>query len=255
MRAAVGAAALLALSAGVPIVGISAAAGQDPARVSSAERRGEAFARRFVQAMARGDRGAIGSMIRYRATVLAGGFTIPLSDPSSVRDMYDAVFTPELRCLVERKPVRADAAGVALADGRVRLEDVNGDLKITRISVPPATGAAPPPPSPPRRVAMRWGKGQAQYSGRLYSDGVDSYILRAAKGDRLEARIERFPGRNAFVRVVQLSSNRRLERPQAPTPRTWANTIPETGEYRVDVVRQAPYCEPPFTYLLTINVR
>jgi hypothetical protein len=254
MRAALGAALFIGVAivmSGFP----AAAATQGGPAAASAERRGQVFARRFVQAMARGDRNAVGSMIRYRAIALAGGLTLSLSDRSSVRDMYVLIFTPELRCLVERKPVVADSAGVALADGRVRLEDVNGDLKITRINVPPATGAAPPPPSPPRRVGFRWGKGQAQYTGRLYGDGVDSYVLRAAKGDRLEARIERFPGRNAFVRVVQLSNDRRLERPDAPTPRTWANTLPETGEYRIDIVRQAPYCEPPFTYLLTINLR
>ena len=247
-------AALIALAVTVAAIAPPAAA-QESGAAASAHRRGQAFARRFVQAMARQARNAVGSMIRYRAIALAGGLTLSLSDRGSVRDMYTLIFTPELRCLVEQKPVRVDSAGVALADGRVRLEDVNGELKITRIVVPPATGAAPPPPSPPRRVGMRWGKGQAQYSGRLYGDGVDSYVLRAAKGDRLEARIERFPGRNAFVRVVQVSSERRLERPNAPTPRTWADTIPETGEYRIDIVRQAPYCEPPFTYLLTINLR
>ena len=37
--------------------------------------------------------------------------------------------------------------------------------------------------------------------------------------------------------------------------RTWAAPIPASGTYRVDVVRKAPFCDPPLTYLLTITAR
>jgi hypothetical protein len=36
---------------------------------------------------------------------------------------------------------------------------------------------------------------------------------------------------------------------------TWAASVHETGEYRVGIVRRAPYCDPAVTYLLTLAVR
>jgi hypothetical protein len=235
----------------------------DPAAI---ERRADGFARSLAQAMARRDRSAVASMIRHPATVVAGGLTIPLIDRATTLQLYNLVFTPELRCLLEqsgmrragqpapRYPIRADAAGAMLADGRVRVEQIDGDLRVIRIIVPPASGIAPPPPSKPQRVAFR-GQNQAQYAGRLYGDGVDSYLVKAGRGSLLEARIERFPGRNAAVRVTHQPSGRVLDRPGAPAPRTWVGRLTEAGEYRIDVVRQAPFCEPPFTYLLTVTLR
>ncbi len=228
------------------------------AAAPTAPRRAEAFARDLQRALARRDRQAVAGMVRYPATVLAGGLNIPLSDRATTLNLYNLVFTPELRCLVEQSgqgakyPIRLDPVGATLADGRIRVEESAGALKISRITVPPASGEAPPPPSKPQRVAFPWG---GQYTGRLYGDGVDSYLLTAARGSLLEARIERFPGRRAAVRVTHLASGRVLERPGAPAPRAWTARIEETGEYRVDVVRHAPFCEPSFTYLLTISVR
>jgi hypothetical protein len=220
--------------------------------------RAEAFARNLQRALARRDRHAVAGLIRYPSTVLAGGLNIPLSDRTTTLNLYNLVFTPELRCLVEQSgqgakyPIRLDPAGATLADGRIRLEEAAGELKISRITVPPASGEAPPPPSKPQRVAFPWG---GQYAGRLYGDGVDSYLLTAARGSLLEARIERFPGRRAAIRVTHLPSGRVLDRPGATAPRTWIARIEDTGEYRIDVVRHAPFCEPSFTYLLTITVR
>jgi hypothetical protein len=98
-------------------------------------------------------------------------------------------------------------------------------------------------------------RGDVQYSGRLYGDGVDSYIVAGRRGDVLQARIEQFAGRNAFVRVVEGKSGKPLDRAGSNAPRFTSVTIQEPGEYRVEVVRLAPYCLPSFTYLLTVTIK
>ena len=213
----------------------------------------ETFRRSLVNALAGRNHAAVANMIKVPATALVGGFNIPIYERKLVRELWPLVFTPELRCELEQKPVAVDAGGASLAGGRVRVVTDGGALRITRINVPPATGAAPPPPSKPQQAWFR--QGQSQFAGRLYGDGVDAYLVSARKGARFEARIEKFPGRSAFVRVLDPRTGKPMERPGADAPRVWAGTLTEEGQYRVEVVRLAPYCEPPFTYLLTMTLR
>ena len=231
---------------------------------SATESHVQAFIKMFVAAIAQRDRDAVASMVRYPAKVSAGGFTIPVPDRDALFEVYDTTFTPELRCLVEesglprpgtpapKHAVRLDGARASLGDGRVETELADGALKITSITVPLASAEAAPPQSAPRRVQLRGG--QAQYAGRLYAGGVDAYLVTAAKGARLQARIDRFPGNSAVLRVVNARSGRAVARPGGAA-RAWAGPLPEAGDYRVEVVRRAPYCDPSFTYLLTLALR
>jgi hypothetical protein len=65
------------------------------------------------------------------------------------------------------------------------------------------------------------------------------------------------------VRLVEDKTGKSLGRPApsagegpgASAPRFWSGTIQEPGDYRVEVVRLAPYCMPSFTYLLTITIK
>ena len=160
--------------------------------------------------------------------------------------------------MINPPTIRVEPGAVTFGEGRIRAEDVGGAFKITRISVPPATGAAPPPPSKPKVVSLRHGK--TQFAGRLYGDAVDGYIVSLRKGDVVEARIEQFPGRSAALHIVEQKTGRSLDRPApggagAAAPRLWSDTIREDGEYRVEVVRLASYCAPSFTYLLTITLK
>ena len=231
----------------------AATSGAQERSPAATPQKAQAFSRDLVQAMAARNRGAVVRMIKYPARADVGGFEVPIVDRASALELYTLVFTPELRCELERHAPTTDATGAMLAGRRVRLVNDGGTLRITRIVVPPASGSAPPPPSKPLQAYFR--KGQAQFAGRLFGDGVDTYLVFGRKGARLEARIERFPGRGAFVRVLEPRAGRSLERPGAAAPRTWAGTLVEEGQYRVEVVRLAPYCEPPFTYLLTMTLR
>jgi hypothetical protein len=227
-------------------------AGQAPAESA-------AFVNRLAQAMSRRDRAAVADMVRYPLSATISGVGVPVASRAQLLDLYDGLFTTELRCLVEESAakgagaIRTGGNGISFAGGNIRADQVDGALKITRLSVPPARGVAAPPQPPPRRVTVR--RGDVQYSGRLYGDGVDTYIVSARRGDVLQARIEQFAGRNATVRVVEQKTGKSLERPGATAPRVWSGTIGEPGEYRVEVVRLAPYCLPSFTYLLTISLK
>ena len=230
------------------------------AQTPGAQTRASSFVSALAQAMSRRDHAAVAGMVRYPLSATVGGIAIPIASQAELLRLYDSVFTGELRCLVDDAAAKGPSAiregngSVAFANGRIRAGDVGGSLKITRIDVPPATGAAAPPSPPPRKINVRRG-GDVQFAGRLYGDGVDTYVASLRKGDVVQARIEQFPGRSAAVRVVEQKTGKSLERPGAAAPRFWTGTIQDPGEYRVEVVRLAPYCQPSFTYLLTITVK
>lgn len=238
---------------------------QVPAGATQESSRAVAFVRSFSQALARRDRTAVAGMVRYPATAVAGGLALPIDSRESLLRMYDAVFTSELRCLADASVARGTAAMrvepgvVVFAEGRVRAEEVDGAFRITRIDVPPAAAEGGGAASRTERVTLR--AGRAQYSGRLYADGVDTYILTVGKGAVVQARIEGFAPRSAAVRVID-PGGRSLDRPALPSssgapgaPPVWNGTIRESGDHRIQVVRLASACTPSFTYLLSITVR
>ncbi len=234
---------------------------QTPAPAASAgQGRAAAFVTAVTQAISRRDRAAVAEFMRYPATATVGGIGVPIRSRAELLTLYDSVFSPELRCLVDKSTFRVERGAVVFGEGRIRAEDVDGKFRITRISVPPAGGLAQPPPSKPKQVYLR--RGKTQFAGRLYGDGVDGYIASLRKGDVVEARIEQFPGRSAALHIVEQKTGKSLDRPAlkgsdgtAPAPRFWTDTIREDGEYRIEVVRLSSYCAPSFTYLLTVIVK
>jgi hypothetical protein len=237
-----------------------AMAAQTPQATGTAvQQRAASFVTALSQAMARQDRAAVADMVRIPLSATAGGIGIPVGSRAELLKIYDGLFTAELRCLVDEAAakgaaaLRVDSGGVTIGSGNIHASDVGGAFKITSINVPAATGVAAPPNPAPRRVTIR--RGDVQYSGRLYGDGVDTYVISARKGDVVQARIEKFPGRSAAVRVVEQKTGKAIEQPGSPAPRLWTGTIQQPGDYRIEVVRLAPYCMPSFTYLLTITLK
>jgi len=230
------------------------------AQAPTAQARALPFVSELAQAMSRHDRAAVSEMVRYPLSVNVGGVGIPVNGRAELLRLFDSIFTPDVRCLVDdavaKGPaaIRVNGGGVTFANGRIRAGDVGGALKITGIDVPPATGAGAPPNPPPRKINVRRG-GDVQFAGRLYGDGVDTYVVTLPKGAVVQARIEQFPGRSAAVRVTEQKTGKSLGAAGTTAPRFWAGTIQDAGEYRVEVVRLAPYCQPSFTYLLTISMK
>ena len=236
------------------------------AQQTGPERDAEAFRQRLLDALARGDRAAVAGMIQYRLIVEAG-FLIPVGDRAELFRLWNIVFSPATRCLIEESgfprpgmpppkyAMRVDSAGVALGDGRIRAVRGAGGIKITHITLPAGYGEGTG--GQPRTVRFRWGKGRVAYAGRLSGDGVDVYVVQARKGDLLNAQLQRVRSDRASVRVVQQAGNRIVPSKgpaAADSRRLWAGPVPETGEYRIEVVRQGAFCDPPVNYQLVVSL-
>src|SRR5687768_18413268 len=74
------------------------------AQQTGPEREAEAFRQRLLDALARGDRGAVAGMIRYRLIVDAG-LRIPVGDRAELLRLWDLVFSPATRCLIEESGI------------------------------------------------------------------------------------------------------------------------------------------------------
>jgi len=236
------------------------------ARQTGPEREAEAFRQRLLAALARDDRAAVAGMIQYRLIVEAG-FLIPVGDRAELFRLWNIVFSPATRCLIEESGIprpgmpapkyamRVDSSGVALGDGRIRAVQRPGGLKITHITLPAGYGEGTG--GQPRAVRFRWGKGRVSYAGRLSADNVDVYVVQASKGDLLNAQLQRVQADRASVRVVQQAGNRVIPSKgpaSADKRRLWAGPVPETGEYRIEVARKGAFCDPPVSYQLTVSL-
>jgi hypothetical protein len=133
---------------------------------------------------------------------------------------------------------------VTIGSGLIWAQLVGTGLKITRIIVP--TGSARPGRRGPRRVVFFENRDRpptAKFSGVLSGDEVDSFLFSARAGQRLDATMDGFRGRDAVVHVVDAKTGRAVAEPAREGP--WIGQLPIDGEYRVDVARRAPFCDPP----------
>jgi hypothetical protein len=247
-------------------VGLVARATPLQARQTGEAAEAQAFRQQLLDALARGDRRSVAGMVRYRLVVDAGGLMIPIADRATLIRLWDVVFPPEVRCLIEESGVprvgqpapkyaiRVDAGGVSWGDGRIRIDRGADGLKIARMALPPGYGSGLA--GKPRQVIFKWGTGRVTYTGRLSADNVDVYLVNARKGELLNAQLERARVEDASVRVVQQLGNRVLPAPgsTAREGRLWAGPVPETGEYRVEVLRRGAYCDPPVKYQLKVSL-
>jgi hypothetical protein len=245
----------LCLCLGIAASPVEAHQALDSARTAGRAHEAETFRQRLLDALARNDRNAVARMVRYRLVVDAGGLMVPVVDATTLVRMWDVVFPPEVRCMVEQHAITVDAGGASLGDGRMRIDRGADGLKITRLVLPPGYGSGLA--GKPRPVLFRWGKGLATYRGRLSADNVDVYLVQARAGDVLNAQLERVSVEQASVRVVQQAGNRVLSAAGpagSEARRFWAGRVPENGEYRVEVVRRGAYCDPPVTYQLRVRL-
>jgi hypothetical protein len=176
--------------------------------------------------------------------------------------MYDMVFTPNLRCAVveSREPVVGQpkpthtlllARGVvSLAGGRVIAEGTQGTYRITRLT---SFGDTSTRLGKPRPVTFPAGQRTVEYGGRVAELGADGYIVVASAGDRLHAAIKGFPAGSLGLRVSRRGSGTLLD--GGTRDSVWEARLPEAGEYLVEVVRRAPYCEPPvISHVLSLSL-
>jgi hypothetical protein len=234
--------------------------------VAGAEDTPQAFIGRLRSGLAAGNRRAVAAMFRYplRATS-ALPLPIPIDNPAATLQMYDLLFTPEMRCAIElaqvprpdrpapKYPLLANGGALTLGGGVLIAERGAGAFRITRISMIGVPGGQKPGVPAQQQAADLRFRGSVQFAGLLSGDGFDRYTVRLTKGALLRGRLERFRGLDAVFRVTDAGGN--AVDAKADGRRTWAATIPESATYRVDIVRKAAFCDPTITYLLTLTVK
>ena len=240
-------------------------AAQSPRRPAQSSMRNErAFATELQRAFRTGDRQAVASLVRYpaRVSVIQRPRQVYVKDRDALEQMYDMVFTPHLRCAVvySREPVAGEpqpkhalllASGVvSLAGGRVIAERTQGTYQITRLT---SFGDTSTRLGKPRAVTFPTGQRTVEFGGRVAELGADAYIVVASAGDRLRAAISGFPMGSLWLRVSRRGSNTFLDGGKGDS--VWESRLTEGGEYLVEVVRRAPYCEPPvISHVLSLSL-
>jgi hypothetical protein len=223
------------------------------------------FATELQRALRTGDRQTVTSLVRYpaRVSVFQRPRPIYVKDRDALEQMYDLVFTPHLRCAVvdSREPVVGKpqpkyalllARGVvSLASGRVIAERAQGKYEITRLT---SFGDTSTRLGRPRPVTFTGGQRTVELGGRVPELGTDGYFVVASAGDRLRAAISGFPTGSLWLRVSRRGSDTFLAA-GAKGDSVWESRLSEAGEYLVEVVRRAPYCEPPvISHLLSLSL-
>jgi hypothetical protein len=237
-----------------------------PARrpAQSSMRNERAFATELQRAFRTNDRQTVMSLVRYpaRVSVRQRPFPVYIKDRNALEQMYDMVFTPHLRCAVveSREPIAGTpqpthtlllASGVvSLAGGRVIAEHTQGKFQITRLT---SLGDTSTRLGKPRAVTFPSGRQTVELGGRVAELGADGYIVVASAGDRLRAAISSFPAGSLWLRVSRRGSGSFLDGGKGDS--VWEARLNEAGEYLVEVVRRAPYCEPPvISHVLSLSL-
>jgi hypothetical protein len=228
----------------------------------------QTFVGRLRAVIAGNNRRAAAAMFRYPLRVHSPmlPFPIPLDNPPDTVRMYDLLFTPEMRCAVEMAQIPADgrpqpkyplvvnAGALNLGQGLIVAERTAGVFKITRMTlIGSPAGHKVGTPVVTSDIDLRFQGMVRQVAGNLAGDGFDRYTVALTSGSLLQARLERFKGLDAIVRVTD-SQGQPVD-PKADGKRVWAAAIRTSGNYHVDIVRKAPFCDPPLTYLLTLTAR
>ena len=225
----------------------------------------ESFRQRLVAAIASGNRAQVAALFAFPIRVTATlPYPIPVDNRAEFLRMYNLLFTAEMRCAIEQSRVaqpgkpqpawamRAADGVVSLANGRVLATRTPAGFRVTSLTI---LGAPAASSGRTTKVGLPWGSGRMQYAGRLALSERDRYVLAARKGDRLQARIERFPGRTLQLQVTHRPTQQIVRGAPGEFARTWAARLPEDGEYDVEIVRRAADGDPPIEYLLTLAVQ
>jgi hypothetical protein len=230
------------------------------------------FLRELQRAVARDDRAAVSALVQYPLTVSAGGVRIPISDPASLRQNYEAVFSPPLKSLIAqatvppRRSSTPSASVVITADfatigeEAVRIARIGDGLKITKITVPLAAPTVESGAGVSRRGSREPEKllvdvGRIQRAGALGGGERDVYLLSAQKNRLLEVRITGVSGRDIVARISSVKTRAPIDARTGEGMRTWIGRIPDAGDYRIEVVRPAPGGAPRLDYLMVVSVR
>jgi hypothetical protein len=228
------------------------------------------FLDRLQRAVDARDRRAVAALFQYPATILSSGFNVPLADAATLTRIYDAAFTPDVRCAIADSRiaapgtaapehpavVSADGIMIGAGAGIVWAPFKNGRYQIARIRVPPPS-LSQPARRLPERVQFVDTKGTrtGQAAGWLARQNVETFLVDLKAGESLDARIEGFRGHDATIRVLAPDQRAAVNTAVPDAGRSWTGKASTPGQYRVDVIHLAPYCDPPQRYRLFLTIR
>jgi hypothetical protein len=207
--------------------------------------------RRAVQA---DDRNAVAGMIRFPITVGILGLRVPFKDAPAFLARYEDIFTPALR------------ESIARGSQDVTIETIEGQPRITAITVPDMEASAPvgalvepsrgiAKKTEPRRVSIRVGPRPTQIPGLLARGATDVLIVYLPKGRLASVRLERVPVGAAVIRVVHGDTGAPLAARPVPDGRFVSGRPSENGEYRIEVRRTDNTEEGHLPYMLSLSLR
>ena len=209
--------------------------------------------RRAVQA---DDRAAVAALIRFPITIGMVGLRVPFKDAPALLERYDDIFTPALR------------ESIARGSQDITVGIVDGQPRITAITVPhvpaEASPAVAPPIEPsrgaalragPRRVSIRVGPRPTQIPGVLARGATDVLIVYLPKARLASVRLERVPAGKATIRVVHTATGAPLGTRAAADGRFVSGRPSENGEYRIEVRRTDDTDEGHLPYMLSLSLR
>jgi hypothetical protein len=214
------------------------------------------------RALRMGDRDAVAGLLRYpaRVSVKQRPYPIFVKDRASLVEMYDLVFTPHLRCAIveSREPAEGAPTEIFIASRSRR--------RVSRRRSHHRRAVAREVPNHADDLVWRYvdapgqtapghiRRGTTGSGTRVAEDGADAYVVVARAGARLQAAIRGFSAGSLSLRVSRRGSETFLDG-AGRVGSTWAARLNEGGEYLVEVVRRAPYCEPPVIgHLLTLSL-
>jgi hypothetical protein len=222
------------------------------------------FAAQLQHAFRVNDRAAVAGLLRYPARVLVARRPYPIydNDRDALPELYDLVFTPQLRCAVRESREPVDGAPrpeyplllargvVSMAGGRIVAVRVDGKYRITHLASFGDTSTR----GTPRLVTFRTGQRVMEFGGRVPEVGTDGYIVTMRAGDRLEASMRNFAAGSLSLRVSRRGSTTFLGG-LGQQGATWSGRVNDAGEYLVEVVRRVQSCDPPVVnHLLTLSL-
>jgi hypothetical protein len=245
------------------LAGASLAAAQSGAGVDT--RGANAFLDTLRTAVDRHDPQAVARLVQYPLTFLSNPFQIPVPDSATFIRLYDTFFTPEARCAIVQSgtPGAGNAPGnvkdapqitpegISIGSGLLWAARSGTGFKITRMI---ARGKpAPPSRLPTRRVTFLKGFESTPLLGALDRDDIDSFLVTARQGQVLGATITGFRGQDLGMRVLD-SHGAEVETRLHVGARAWTGAAPATAEYRIEIARLAPYCNPTTRYEITFSL-
>ena len=214
----------------------------------------EGLLRDLQRAIDRGDRQAVAALVDFPLTARVGDVRVRVEDAAMLARQFESIFTSRV--------LGAIRDGSAIRENIIEVEAVRGVFRITRVSALPELPAAsrsaarPRPGSQaPRRVAFSTVQQTGTLTGTLAPGESEFFLAYVEKNRLLITRIDGVRGRDIVLKVFDHKSGKPLDERSAEGLRTWSGRVPESADYRIQVLRPAAAGDALLPYTLVVMRR